>query len=220
MAAKQQEPGPGIRQTGDGPALIGTVGHSTRPIEELIAILVGFGATLLVDVRTVPRSRHNPQYNRETLPESLASHGIGYAHEPALGGLRHPRKDSINGAWRNASFRGYADHMQTVEFDEALARLIALASGVVPEMNALASGADSAMKDARPVVMCAEAVPWRCHRSLIADALATRGVTVIHLLGAGQQRAHTLTPFARVTDGRVTYPGVLDLPDPRGDGAC
>src|SRR5262245_32376580 len=173
------------------PAIIGTIGHSTRPLEELLGILEGFGATILVDVRTVPRSRHNPQYNRETLPDALAARGIGYVHEPGLGGLRKPHPDSVNGGWRNASFRGFADHMQTAEFEERLARLIDLS------------------REGMPVIMCAEAVPWRCHRSLIADALVARGVEVRHLLGPDQERVHTLTPFARVADGRVRYPGVL-----------
>jgi len=174
------------------PAIIGTIGHSTRPLEELLGILEGFGTTHLVDVRTVPRSRHNPQYNRETLPGALAARGIGYVHEPGLGGLRKPRPDSVNGGWRNASFRGFADHMETAGFEERLARLIDLS------------------RDGRPVIMCAEAVPWRCHRSLIADALTAQGVEVRHLLGPGPERVHTLTPFARVADGRVHYPGVLD----------
>lgn len=173
---------------------IGTIGHSTRPLEELIAILGAFGATILVDVRTVPRSRHNPQYQRETLAAALASHGIRYVHEPGLGGLRKPRPDSVNGAWRNAGFRGFADHMQTDAFEERLAWL-----------------RDLATRES-VVIMCAEAVPWRCHRSLIADALTARGVGVRHLFGPGQERPHALTPFARVSEGRVTYPGVLDQP--------
>ena len=175
-------------------ATIGTVGHSTRPLEELIAILQGFRATVLVDVRTVPRSRHNPQFNRETLPEALAPHAIRYVHEPGLGGLRKPRADSINGAWRNASFRGYADYMQTPEFEERLDWLLGLAA------------------TERAVIMCAESVPWRCHRSLIADALLARGAQVEHLMGPRKGKAHTLTPFARASEGRVTYPGVLDTP--------
>ena len=174
--------------------LVGTVGHSTRPLEELIAILAAFGATVLVDVRTVPRSRHNPQFNRDALPEPLAAHGIRYVHEPGLGGLRKPRADSINGAWRNASFRGYADYMQTQPFEEHLGRILDLAAAE------------------RPVIMCAESVPWRCHRSLIADALTARGASVVHLMGVGQEKPHTLTPFAKVAKGRVTYPGVLDAP--------
>ena len=174
--------------------VVGTIGHSTRPLEELVAILEGFGADVLVDVRTLPRSRHNPQYNRESLPDALAERGIDYVHEPALGGLRKPRPDSANGAWRNAGFRGFADHMETPAFEERLAWLLDLSTAK------------------RIVIMCAEAVPWRCHRSLIADALTARGARVRHLLGPAQERAHTLTPFARVADGRVSYPGVLDAP--------
>ena len=174
-------------------APVGTIGHSTRPIEDLIAILEAVGTTVLVDVRTVPRSRHNPQFNRESLPEALAGRGIRYVHEPGLGGLRKPRKDSINGAWRHSGFRGFADYMETPEFEERLSWLLGQASD-----------------GSRPVVMCAESVPWRCHRSLIADALVARGADVRHLMGAGKEKPHTLTPFARVTEGRVSYPGVLD----------
>jgi uncharacterized protein (DUF488 family) len=182
-----------VGESTPGSLLIGTVGHSTRPVEELIAILAGFGASVLVDVRTIARSRHNPQFNRETLPEALAMHDIRYVHEPGLGGLRKPRADSINGAWRNASFRGYADYMQTPEFEARLGWLIELA------------------RMERAVIMCAESVPWRCHRSLIADALSARGVNVRHLMGPGKNKPHALTSFARVAEGRVSYPGVLDV---------
>jgi uncharacterized protein (DUF488 family) len=144
---------------------------------------------LLVDVRTVPRSARNPQFNRESLPQSLAP-AIAYRHMAALGGLRHPRKDSINTAWRNDSFRGYADYMQTAEFGRAIDELEAFAAG------------------ARTVVMCAEAVPWRCHRSMIADAFTARGHHVVHIMSAAKSNPHRLTPYA-VTDGpRVWYPGV------------
>jgi uncharacterized protein (DUF488 family) len=169
-----------------------TVGHSNRPAEDLIAMLQAHGARLLVDVRTVPRSRHNPQFNRETLPGTLAAAGIDYLHMPALGGLRRPRPDSINTAWRNASFRGYADYLQTPEFQAALEELIALDT-------------------ARPTaIMCAEAVPWRCHRSLIADALLARNIPVLHIMSPAKSHPHKLTPFARVTATRVDYPGLLD----------
>jgi len=174
------------------PPVIGTVGHSTRPLDELIAILEAFGAAVLVDIRTVPRSRHNPQYNREALADPLAARGIRYVHDPGLGGLRKPRKDSTNGAWRHSGFRGYADYMETPEFEERLASLLELAA------------------HERVVVMCAESVPWRCHRSLLADALLARGADVRHLMGAGKEKPHSLTSFARVSDGRVRYPGVLD----------
>jgi uncharacterized protein (DUF488 family) len=168
-----------------------TIGHSTRSIEELLEILRSFEITLLVDVRTVPKSRHNPQFNRETLPASLEAAGIAYRHEPALGGLRKPRPDSRNTAWQNASFRGYADHMESAEFETALRALL------------------ETVESERVVVMCAESVPWRCHRSLISDAVVARGVEVRHLMGVGKADAHRLTPFARVEDSRVTYPGLL-----------
>jgi len=170
---------------------IWTIGHSTRSLETLLEILRGAGCTLLTDVRRIPRSRHNPQFNRETLPAALAASGIGYRHEPGLGGLRKPRPDSINGAWRNAGFRGFADYMLTGEFETALAAMM------------------EALKSERLVLMCAEAVPWRCHRSLIADALSARGVDVRHLLGPGREQPHELTPFARLEGTRVTYPALV-----------
>ena len=173
-----------------------TIGHSTRSIETFVELLHAHRIERLMDVRTVPRSRRNPQFDRETLPETLRASGIGYAHVPALGGLRHPRPDSINTGWRNAGFRGYADHMQTAVFGEHLRRLI-----------------DRARHE-RVAIMCAEAVPWRCHRSLIADALTVRGVDVQHILGAEHAQAHHLTPFARVDGTTITYPSIepLDLP--------
>jgi uncharacterized protein (DUF488 family) len=152
-------------------------------------MLEAHGIRLLVDVRTIPKSRRNPQFNRETLAASLRAAGIEYHHLPGLGGLRHARKDSPNTAWRNASFRGYADYMQTPEFAENLARLIDLAS------------------DAPTAIMCAEAVPWRCHRSLIADALMARGIPVTEILSASKSQPHAITPFARVEGEQVTYPG-------------
>jgi uncharacterized protein (DUF488 family) len=169
-----------------------TVGHSNRPIEEFLEILAAHGVELLVDVRTVPRSRHNPQFNRENLPETLARAGIDYIHLAGLGGLRRARKDSENTAWRNLSFRGYADYMQTPEFESSLQELLARAA------------------DRRTAVMCAESIPWRCHRSLIADALTARGIPVSHLMSAQKAGEHKLTPFARVDGTRVTYPGLLD----------
>jgi uncharacterized protein (DUF488 family) len=147
---------------------------------------------LLADVRTVPRSRHNPQYNSDTLAKALAAAGLAYRHMPGLGGLRKPRKDSANLGWRNESFRGYADYMQTGEFEAALTELQALAErGCV-------------------CVMCAEAVPWRCHRSLIGDALLARGVEVRHIMSAEETRQHVLTPFAEVHGVHVTYPFALE----------
>ena len=165
-----------------------TVGHSNRPLPELVGILKAHGIDLLVDVRTVPRSRHNPQFNRETLAEPLAAAGIRYLHMPGLGGLRHPRPDSPNTAWRNLSFRGYADYMQTPEFAKSLDELIRL-----EDRN-------------RPAVMCAESLPWRCHRSLIADALAARGIPVWHIMTAGKAEPHVLRDFASVEGTKVTYP--------------
>jgi len=176
---------------------LSTIGHSTHPIEAFIRMLEAYGISQLGDVRTIPRSRHNPQFNRETLSASLAAAGIRYFHLPGLGGLRHTRKDSINTGWRNASFRGYADYMQTAEFGENLDHLIQLAS------------------EAPTAIMCAEAVPWRCHRSLISDALVARGVSVLDILNATKAQPHTMTPFARVDDKQVTYPAAvqsLDLP--------
>ena len=174
--------------TGDGAITIHTIGHSTRPLPALAALLAGHGVSQLLDVRTVPKSRHNPQYNSDALARDLPAAGIAYRPFPALGGLRHPRPDSTNLGWRNASFRGFADYMQTPAFAAALAELIALAAGTPT------------------AVMCAEAVPWRCHRSLIADALAARGHQVRHIIGAGEARPHAMTPFARVRGATVTYP--------------
>jgi uncharacterized protein (DUF488 family) len=164
-----------------------TIGHSNRPLEELIAMLRAHGITTLVDVRTVPKSRHNPQFNREALPGPLEAAGIAYRHMPGLGGLRQARKNSTNTAWRNASFRGYADYMQTEDFERSLDELLAVPGDVA--------------------VMCAEAVPWRCHRSLIADALTARAVPVWHIMSAQSKNPHKMTSFAHVENGRVTYPG-------------
>ncbi|MGH7581848.1 MAG: DUF488 family protein [Gemmatimonadales bacterium] len=165
-----------------------TVGHSTLPIERFIALLHVYGIERLVDIRTVPRSRHNPQFNADALPASLAAAQIDYLHMEALGGLRHTRKDSINTGWRNASFRGYADYMQTPEFAAALDELIGMS------------------RDRRIAVMCAEAVPWRCHRSLVADALLVRGIPAVEILSENSWRLHKLTPFAKVQGATITYP--------------
>ena len=167
---------------------IATVGHSTHPIEEFVGILQAHGIRQLVDVRTMPRSRRVPQFNKENLAASLQAAGILYRHMPSLGGLRHPKRDSTNTGWRNASFRGYADHMQTPEFRENLEELIELAA------------------QSPAAIMCAEAVPWRCHRSLIADALMARDISVTEILSAKQSRPHALTPFAQVSGTEVTYP--------------
>jgi uncharacterized protein (DUF488 family) len=142
----------------------------------------------VVDVRTVPRSRRNPQFDRDALPASLTDVGIAYTHVAALGGLRRPRPDSMNTGWKNASFRGYADHMQTPEFGEGLENLIELA------------------KKQRVALMCAEAVPWRCHRSLIADALVARGIRTEHIISKGRRHAHALRPFATRRGIYVTSP--------------
>ena len=165
--------------------------------------LTAAGVVTLADIRTIPRSRANPQFEGAALARSLAGAGIAYVHVPALGGLRHARKGSEeNAAWRNASFRGYADHMQTPEFEDGLRQLRELA------------------RRGPVAVMCAEAVPWRCHRALLADALLARGVVVQHVVGRGRTRPHRLTPFARIEGRRVTYPPEPDAPAPgAGDAA-
>lgn len=165
-----------------------TVGHSTLPVAEFVALLEAYGIACLADIRTVPRSRHNPQFNSDALGKELDAHGIGYVRLPALGGLRHTRKDSPNGGWRNESFRGYADHMQTDEFARGLEELMTLG------------------RARRTAIMCAEAVPWRCHRSLVADALSVRGIPVVEILSATSWRDHKLTAFAHVEGMRITYP--------------
>ena len=170
--------------------MIFTIGHSTRPIDEFIRLLNAHGVQHLVDVRKIPQSRHNPQFGREQLSTSLEPEGIRYTHMPGLGGLRRPRKDSQNLGWRNLSFRGYADYMQTPEFDENLDRCIALA------------------KEGSIALMCAESVPWRCHRSLIADALLARGIDVREIRSATEATPHKVTPWARVEGTKVTYPGL------------
>jgi uncharacterized protein (DUF488 family) len=172
----------------DSPPVVLTVGHSTRPLAEFIALLTGQSVSLLIDVRTVPRSRHNPQFNRDTLPAALEAAGIRYAHVAGLGGFRHSHPGSLNMGWRNASFRGFADYMQTPEFAQNLADLI-----------------ERATHD-RVALMCAEAVPWRCHRSLIADALVAHGVRAEEIIDVTRLQAHKLTPFARVDGTVVTYP--------------
>ena len=173
---------------GWGKARVLAIGHSTRPLEELVDLVESCGVVTLADVRTIPRSRRNPQFSSDALAKALPSAGIRYAHLPRLGGLRRARKDSPNGAWHNASFRGFADYMQTGEFEEGLVELRALA------------------RDGPVAVMCAESVPWRCHRSLIADALFARGVVVEHIIGRGRTRPHRLTPFAVLAGRRVSYP--------------
>lgn len=168
--------------------IIYTVGHSTRTLAELVDILRAHGVKRLVDVRTIPRSRHNPQFNRETLSKALHNRHLSYRHMKSLGGLRHARSDSTNTGWLNVSFRGFADYMQTTPFAEALEKLIKLAAAK------------------STAIMCAEAVPWRCHRSLIADALTARGYQVQHILSVTSAKPHRLTPMAKVHHQRVTYP--------------
>ena len=167
---------------------IATIGHSTHPIAAFIALLRAYDIQLLVDVRTIPRSRAQPQFGQERLADELHACGIAYRHLQALGGLRHARKDSPNTGWRNASFRGYADYIATPTFRAGL-----------DELEELARASQTA-------IMCAEAVPWRCHRSLIADALVVDGWHVVHILSQKTTREHTLTPFLRVEEGRLVYP--------------
>jgi uncharacterized protein (DUF488 family) len=165
-----------------------TVGHSNRSWEDFRDLLRAHGIKRVIDVRTVPRSRHNPQFSRETLSTKLRNAGIGYVHLRKLGGLRHAKPDSPNAGWRNASFRGYADYMQTPDFETGLERMLKLA------------------REKKSAIMCAEAVPWRCHRSLIADALSARGIPAAHIVSASKPRPHKLTSFAKVRGHQVTYP--------------
>jgi len=164
-----------------------TIGHSTRPIDSFLKLLAGHHIQRLVDVRTVPKSRHNPQFAGDRLALSLQAAGVHYTHLPGLGGLRRPRPDSVNTGWRNSSFRGFADYMETAAFDGYLEECIALS------------------KHERIVLMCAEAVPWRCHRSLIADALVVRGIEVCEITSGVRARLHVLTPWARVEATHIVY---------------
>ena len=170
------------------PPSVLTIGHSTRTLEEFITLLKAHGVRRVIDVRTVPRSRHNPQFNRETLPSSLKPAEIDYTHMAGLGGLRRPHPNSSNTGLKNDSFRGFADYMQTREFETSLEELIKLA------------------KKERVALMCAEAVPWRCHRSLIADVLVARGIPTEHIMCATRRDLHSIRPFAAVIDGVVSYP--------------
>jgi uncharacterized protein (DUF488 family) len=165
-----------------------TIGHSTRTLDELVELLRAHGVRRVIDIRTIPRSRRNPQYNRETLGPALRSRKIGYVHLKDLGGLRRAKPNSRNLGWHNASFRGFADYMQTAGFEAALRRAIELS------------------KDKPSALMCAEAVPWRCHRSLVADSLAARKFSVEHIMSVTRANRHKLTSFARVRGKRVTYP--------------
>ena len=178
-----------------------TIGHSTRTIAEFIHILQAHEVTWVVDVRTVPRSRHNPQFNKASLPRALKKAGLGYVHLPGLGGLRHAKRDSPNVGWRNTSFRGYADYMQTPEFAQSVKELIRLAN------------------QDRITLMCAEAVPWRCHRSLIADALLVRGIRTEDIMSPTRRQVHTLTPFAKVQGTTITYPAEASGSTPKQPSA-
>jgi uncharacterized protein (DUF488 family) len=169
-------------------AVVRTVGHSNRTLEAFLHLLRAHQVTLVVDVRKMPGSRRNAQFNRDTLPNALHEAGIGYVHLPDLGGLRHRTPSSPNAGWKNASFQGYADYMLTPEFERSLDDLLKLA------------------REHRTALMCAEAVPWRCHRSLIADALVVRAVGVEHILSASHTLAHVLRPWAKVQGTRITYP--------------
>lgn len=170
-----------------------TIGHSTRPIDEFVAALESFSIGTLVDVRTHPGSRRYPQFNKPNLAASLAGVEIEYRHSPDLGGRRRAKPDSVNMAWRNEMFRGYADHMETEEFREGANRLVELAS------------------ESRTAIMCAEAVWWKCHRSLIGDYLKAKGVTVLHIVGEGKAEEHPFTSAARIVNGELSYRGVLDV---------
>ena len=170
-----------------------TVGHSTHSLEVFAALVRAHGVSAVADVRKIPKSRRHPHFNVETLPRSLEAAGLAYAHLGGLGGLRRERPDSINRAWKNPSFRAYADYMQTDEFARELDDLLALAARQ------------------HVAIMCAEAVWWRCHRSLIADALVARGEPVLHILTPERAEPHVLREFARVDGGRVTYPGEPEL---------
>lgn len=169
-----------------------TVGHSTHPIDEFVRILSAHAIGRIIDVRTIPKSRHNPQFMEQSLAESLPAAGIGYGRMEALGGLRHTVADSVNMGWRNTSFRGYADYMQTSQFAEAVDELLAVAD------------------TERVAIMCAEAVPWRCHRSLIGDALLVRGAEVLDIMNEKTAKSHSLTKFALVDGTRITYPPELE----------
>ena len=171
-------------------ALVLTIGHSTRTIEEFIEVLNAHGVTFVADIRTVPRSRRNPQFNLDELPASLEAVGIKHAHIAGLGGLRKTSAGSVNTGWRNLSFRGYADYMQTPEFEESLEELIKLS------------------RDERVAIMCAEAVPWRCHRSLVGDALAVRGIEVEDIMSSTKRTPHKMTSFSKVDGLKITYPPI------------
>jgi uncharacterized protein (DUF488 family) len=179
-----------------GQLTVYTVGHSTHSLEDFIGLLRAYGIERLVDVRTIPRSRHNPQFNRDTLGKFLRNRRIGYRHMKELGGLRHTHADSLNTGWHNTSFRGFADYMQTPEFAIAVRKLVELA------------------KEKSTVIMCAEAVPWRCHRSLIGDALIVRGVDVVDIFTTKSAKPHSITSMAQIHGTQVTYPAEVEDESP------
>lgn len=164
------------------------VGHSTKTIRNFIDLLEAHSVNLVVDIRTIPKSRHNPQFNEDSLKKKLRESKIKYIHMKGLGGLRHPDKNSINSGWHNLSFRGFADYMQTKEFDSSMKELIELS------------------KTHTVAIMCAEGNPFRCHRSLVADALLVRHVKALHISSKISAREHVLTPFAKVKGKKITYP--------------
>jgi len=171
--------------------MLWTIGHSTRSIDEFIEALKFFEIQTLADVRSFPGSRRYPQFNKENLRASLAEAGIGYIHLPELGGRRRAKADSLNMAWQSKTFRGYADYMETEAFQKGIARLL------------------EAARERRTAIMCAEAVWWRCHRSLISDYLKANGVEVIHIMATGKSEPHPFTSVASIVDGKLSYRGVL-----------
>ena len=189
-------PGGKIRYYRTMTELVYTIGHSTHPIDEFIRMLTRFEIEEVVDVRTIPKSRHNPQFNEDELRKQLLDHGFEYVRLAGLGGLRHTVKNSINTAWKNASFRGFADYMQTPEFTVALDELIDRA------------------KEKRVAIMCAEAVPWRCHRSLIGDASADSQYNSRRYFYEKTSKLHSLTPWAKVNGNKISYPGPPDEGSP------
>jgi len=169
--------------------VIFSIGHSTRPLAQFVALLRAYSIHTLVDIRSIPRSRRNPQYDQVALQQAIQADGLVYKHLAALGGHRRTREDSPNAGWRNPAFRGYADYMQTEAFEQGLCELL--------EVNRVAG----------PIaMMCSEAVPWRCHRSMVADALVARGTSVLHILGPSRARAHRLNPIARIEGAVLSYP--------------
>jgi len=212
-----------------------TIGHSTRSLDDFIALLHSHGINRLADIRTVPKSRRHPHFAGDALARSLPAEDVAYRHFPGLGGLRKPKRDSTNTGWRHEGFRGYADYMQTAEFARALEELIDWARGgperaapqldndvmrverATPQLHEDVARAEGAVPpgnvapafQARVAIMCAEALWWRCHRQLVADALVARGIEVRHIASASSAPLHTLTDFARVDAGRVSYPGLL-----------